>query len=74
MHPADIADIVEDLAPADQKAVFEALDEEVAAEALEEMDPEVQVAIVESAATTDRAADIASRKWTPTPRPTCWAT
>lgn len=57
MHPADIADIVEDLAPADQKAVFEALDEEVAAEALEEMDPEVQVAIVESLA-NERAADI----------------
>src|SRR6187549_1972408 len=36
MHPADIADIVEDLPAAEQKAVFEALDEEVAAEALEE--------------------------------------
>ncbi|MFN7915092.1 MAG: CBS domain-containing protein [Vicinamibacterales bacterium] len=57
MHPADIADIVEDLAPAEQKAVFEALDEEVAAEALEEIDPDVQVAIVESL-DSDRAADI----------------
>lgn len=57
MHPADIADIVEDLAPAEQKAVFETLDEEVAAEALEEMDPEVQVAIVE-ALDSNRAADI----------------
>src|SRR5262245_56437459 len=57
MHPADIADIVEDLPPAEQKAVFEALDEEVAAEALEEIDPDVQVAIVESLK-SDRVADI----------------
>jgi CBS domain-containing protein/sporulation protein YlmC with PRC-barrel domain len=57
MHPADIADIVEDLPPAEQKAVFEALDEEVAAEALEEIDPQVQVSIVESLP-SDRAADI----------------
>src|SRR5436309_324990 len=57
MHPADIADIVEDLPPAEQKAVFEALDEEVAAEALEEIDPDVQVAIVESL-DSNRAADI----------------
>ncbi|MFN7980896.1 MAG: CBS domain-containing protein [Vicinamibacterales bacterium] len=57
MHPADIADIVEDLPPAEQKAVFETLDEEVAAEALEEMDPEVQVSIVESL-DKNRAADI----------------
>ena len=57
MHPADIADIVEDLPPAEQKAVFEALDEEVAAEALEEMDPDTQVSIVESL-DSNRAADI----------------
>jgi CBS domain-containing protein/sporulation protein YlmC with PRC-barrel domain len=57
MHPADIADIVEDLAPAEQTAVFEALDEEVAAEALAEIDPDVQVAIVESL-DSNRAADI----------------
>ena len=57
MHPADIADIVEDLPPAEQKAVFEALDEEVAAEALEEIDPDVQVSIVESL-DSNRAADI----------------
>src|SRR5438552_50498 len=57
MHPADIADIVEDLPPAEQKAVFETLDEEVAAEALEEIDPDVQVSIVESL-DSNRAADI----------------
>ena len=57
LHPADIADIVEDLAPAEREAVFETLDEEVAAEALEEIDPKLQVSIVESL-DTDRAADI----------------
>src|SRR5512140_554854 len=37
LHPADIADIVEDLAPPQREAVFEALDSEVAASALEEL-------------------------------------
>jgi sporulation protein YlmC with PRC-barrel domain/CBS domain-containing protein len=57
LHPADIADIVEDLPPAEREAVFETIDEEVAAEALEEIDPDIQVSIVESL-DSDRAADI----------------
>src|SRR5947208_16230123 len=57
LHPADIADIVEDLPPAEREAVFETIDEEVAAEALEELDPKVQVSIVQSL-DSDRAADI----------------
>jgi len=57
LHPADIADIVEDLAPDEREAVFETLDEEVAAEALEEVEPKVQKSIVESL-DSDRAADI----------------
>ena len=57
LHPADIADIVEDLPAAEREAVFETLDEEVAAEALEELDPKVQVSILESL-DSDRAADI----------------
>jgi magnesium transporter len=57
LHPADIADIVEDLAPDEREAVFETLDEGVAAEALEEVDPKVQKAIVESL-DSDRAAEI----------------
>jgi magnesium transporter len=57
LHPADIADIVEDLAPHEREAVFETLDEETAAEALEEVDPKVQKSIVE-AMPSDRAADI----------------
>jgi magnesium transporter len=57
LHPADIADIVEDLPRAEREAVFETIDEEVAAETLEELDPDVQVSIVESL-DKDRAADI----------------
>ena len=57
LHPADIADIVEDLAPDERQAVFQTLDEGVAAEALEEVEPKVQKAIVESL-DSERAADI----------------
>jgi len=57
LHPADIAAIVEDLPPAEREAVFETLDDEVAAGALEELDPRTQVAVVESL-DSDRAADI----------------
>jgi magnesium transporter len=57
LHPADIADIVEELAPAEREAVFETLDEGVAAEALEEVTPKLQRSIVESL-DSDRAADI----------------
>jgi magnesium transporter len=57
LHPADIADIVEDLAPDEREAVFETLDEDVAAETLEEIDPKVQKAIVESL-DSGRAAEI----------------
>ncbi|MFZ1011484.1 MAG: CBS domain-containing protein [Candidatus Sulfotelmatobacter sp.] len=57
LHPADIADIVEDLAPDEREAVFRTLDEDVAAETLEEVDPKVQRAIVESL-DSERAAEI----------------
>ena len=57
LHPADIADIVEELAPDEREAVFETLDEEVAAGALEEVRPKVQKAIVESL-DSERAAEI----------------
>src|ERR1700757_4375178 len=57
LHPADIADIVEDLAPDERQAVFQTLDEETAAEALEEVEPKVQKAIVESL-DSGKAADI----------------
>jgi magnesium transporter len=48
MHPSDIADILEDLAPAERHALFLSLDEEVAAEALEEVDPKMQQSLIES--------------------------
>jgi magnesium transporter len=57
LHPADIADIVERLAPDEREAVFETLDQEVAAEALEEVQPKVQKSIVESL-DSERAAEI----------------
>jgi CBS domain-containing protein/sporulation protein YlmC with PRC-barrel domain len=57
LHPADIADIVEELTPAEREAVFETLDEEVAAEALEEVTPKVRQSIIQSL-DSDRAADI----------------
>jgi magnesium transporter len=57
LHPADIADIVEDLAPDEREAVFRSLDEDVAAETLEEVEPSVQKSIVESL-DSERAAEI----------------
>jgi len=57
LHPADIADILEELAPAEREAVFESLDEEVAAEALEEINPKLQVELM-SSIDSDKAADI----------------
>jgi len=57
MHPADIADILEELAPAEREAVFASLDEEVAAEALEEVDPKLQKALLEGL-DSERVAEI----------------
>jgi len=57
LHPADIADILEDLAPDEREAVFETLEEGVAAGELEELEPKVQKAVLESL-DSDRAADI----------------
>jgi len=48
MHPSDIADILEELAPAERNALFISLDEEVAAEALEEVKPKMQQSLIES--------------------------
>jgi flagellar motility protein MotE (MotC chaperone)/sporulation protein YlmC with PRC-barrel domain len=48
MHPADLADIVEELSPDDREALMEQLDSEVAADTLTEVDPEIQAAILES--------------------------
>ena len=48
MHPSDLADILEELAPAERQALFSSLDEEVAAEALEEVELKTQKNLIES--------------------------
>ena len=57
LHPSDIADILEELAPAEREAVFASLDEETAAETLEEVDPKLQKALLQGL-DSERAADI----------------
>jgi magnesium transporter len=57
IHPADLADIVEDLPHAERGALIESLDEEVAAETLTEVTPKIQASILESL-DADKAADI----------------
>ena len=57
IHPSELADILEDLAPAEREAIFSSLDEEVAAETLEEVDPKLQKALLETL-DEERIADI----------------
>ncbi len=57
LHPSDIADILEELAPAEREAIFTSLDEETAAETLEEIDPRLQKELLEGIG-SERAADI----------------
>jgi CBS domain-containing protein/sporulation protein YlmC with PRC-barrel domain len=57
LHPSDIAEILEELAPAERDAVFSSLPEETAAEALEEIDPKLQKQLLQGL-DSERAADI----------------
>ncbi len=57
LHPADLADIIEDMDVRERAAIVDSLNQEVLAEALEEMDPKVQVAIIRGLE-PDKAADI----------------
>ena len=57
MHPADLADILEDLGRVERREIVAALDPETAAQALSEAEPSVQAAVVE-AMNVDRAADV----------------
>jgi CBS domain-containing protein len=57
MHPADLADIMEDLSPTERHAIISSLDEESAAGALSEMDSRLTSQVVETLA-PERAADI----------------
>lgn len=57
LHPADLADIVEDLAPVERGALFQALNNVVAAEVLGEVEPRFQRALLEDLG-KGKAADI----------------
>ncbi len=57
LHPSDIADILEELAPAEREAVFISLPEETAAETLEEIEPRLQKELLQGM-NSERAADI----------------
>jgi magnesium transporter len=57
LHPADIADILEELSRDEQKAVIESLDEETAAQALSEIPTHMQAALLERFS-PEKAADI----------------
>lgn len=57
MHPADLADIVEELSPQDREAIIGTIDSEVAADALSEVEPEIQASIMESLE-AEKAAEI----------------
>jgi flagellar motility protein MotE (MotC chaperone)/sporulation protein YlmC with PRC-barrel domain len=48
MHPSDIADILEELAPPERQALFESLNEEIAAETLEEVEPRLQKSLIQA--------------------------
>lgn len=57
LHPADLADILEDLDPSTRARVFQALGTELAADILEEAEPKVQVALIKDMP-TEEASDI----------------
>src|SRR6476646_10029298 len=57
LHPADLATIIDQLAPRDRAGVLASLDDEAAADAIEEMEPDTQVEVLEDLA-PERAADI----------------
>jgi magnesium transporter len=57
LHPADLADILEELSRDEQRSVIESLDDETAAEAVSEIPTRMQVALLNSLS-AERAADI----------------
>ena len=57
LHPADLADILEELSRDEQRSVIESLDDETAAEAVSEIPTRMQVALLNSLS-AGRAADI----------------
>ncbi len=57
LHPADLATIIDQLAPRDRAGVLASLGDDAVADAIEEMDPETQVEVLEDLE-PGRAADI----------------
>ena len=57
LHPADLATILDQLAPRDRAGVLASLDDEAVADAIEEMEPDTQVEVLEDLE-PERAADI----------------
>jgi len=57
LHPADLATIIDQLAPRDRAGVLASLDDDAVADAIEEMEPETQVEVLEDLE-PGRAADI----------------
>jgi magnesium transporter len=57
MHPADLADIMEELSPDERQSIIASLDEETAAETIAELDKRLQTQVVEKL-DPEKAADI----------------
>ena len=57
LHPSDLADIIEDLGNVSKTTVFAALDEEHAADVLEEMEEDEQINLIERLP-VEKAADV----------------
>lgn len=57
LHPADLAEIMEELSPDERQSIVNSLDEETAAEAIAELDKRLQTQVVEKM-DSEKAADI----------------
>ncbi|HXW57783.1 MAG TPA: CBS domain-containing protein [Candidatus Cybelea sp.] len=57
LHPADLADLMEELSSAERQSIIDSLDEEIAAETLAELDKRLQTQVVEKLP-TEKAAEI----------------
>ncbi len=60
MHPADLAEIISEVSQKERTAIFGSLDVDTAAEALHELEPRVQVDIIDDMS-KERASDILER-------------